>query len=308
MRGNILNYSEENDAGIITGPGDSRYKFSKADWKENCPVISRVNVDFVAEGDRATEIYCTDSDKLKEAIEEISRAKASEIENAELAKQEAILRKLEQDYSIKYRSSDEYIWKGVCAGIAHNTGLSIYLIRGLFIYPGIIFLSPIFYFIWSHRKQLPTKNVFSVGASKFAEKVNSIARVINIVAGKGPNGESSNTGGMAGAQRASYQATIGRNEDQRDDVSNKEASSSQVKHSSFEESPFKPTTPVAITGAVIGKISEDSFQYYEKCEACGFVRTYAPKTEKRDHWQTTMGGKFYCPTCSHLQKVEIKTV
>lgn len=307
MRGNILNYSEENDTGIITGPGDSRYKFSKADWKESCPVISRVNVDFVVEGDRATEIYCTDTDAMTAAVKSIETAKAERIAQEESIRQKEIINKLEVDYSGYYRSNDKAMWKGVCAGLSHKTGIPLLIVRALFIYPGI-FLFPLYYFRWSKWKERPTINIYSVGADKFAAKVNSAALIIGALAGKDLNGELSNTSKVTDTRRENDQAPIGRNEDQRSYESNKEASSAQVKYSSFKDSAFKPTTPVAITGAVIGKIGEDSFEYYEKCEACGFVRTYSTKSERRSSWQTTMGGTFYCPKCSQLQKVEIKTV
>ena len=135
MRGNILNYSEENDTGIITGPGDSRYKFSKVDWREGCPVISRVNVDFVAEGDRATEIYCTDTDALKDALGKIEAEKAIELERLERkqhfeakklsdAENEKIKASVYEEYKGKYsgfyRSSDSKLIKGVFGGLAHK--------------------------------------------------------------------------------------------------------------------------------------------------------------------------------------------
>lgn len=191
MRGNILNYSEENDAGIITGPGDSRYKFGKADWKENCPVISRVNVDFVVEGDRATEIYCTDTDAMTAALKSIEATKAARIAHEESLKQKEIFKKLEVDYSGYYRSSDKMMWKGVCAGLSHKTGIPLVIVRALFIYPGFILL-PLYYFRWGKWKVCPTSNVYSVGADKFAAKVNSAAVIMGALAGKGPNGENLN--------------------------------------------------------------------------------------------------------------------
>ena len=194
MRGNILNYSEENDAGIITGHGDSRYKFGKADWKENCPVISRVNVDFVVEGDRATEIYCTDTEAMNAAIKAIEAAKAARIAQEEYLKQKEIINKLEIDYSGCCRSGDNKMWKGVCAGLSHKTGIPLVIVRALFIYPGFILL-PLYYFRWGKWKVCPTSNVYSVGADKFAAKVNSAAVIMGALAGKGPNGENLNTSG-----------------------------------------------------------------------------------------------------------------
>lgn len=208
MRGNILNYSEENDTGIITGPGDSRYKFSKADWKENCPVISRVNVDFVVEGDRATEIYCTDTDAMTAALKSIEAAKAARIAQEESVKHREIINKLEIDYSGYYRSSDKVMWKGVCAGLSHKTGIPLVIVRALFIYPGF-FLLPLYYFRWSKWKERPTNNVYSVGADKFAAMVNSAAVIMGALAGKGPNGENFNASSPKKAVDAANQKEIG---------------------------------------------------------------------------------------------------
>lgn len=303
MRGNILNYAEENDVGIITGPGDSRYKFSKADWKESCPVISRVNVDFVAEGDRATEIYCTDADALTSALKSIEVAKAARIAEEESVKQREIIKKLEIDYSGYYRSSDKMIWKGVCAGLSHKTGIPLVIIRALFVYPGF-FLLPLYYFRWSKWKVCPASNVYSVGADKFAAKVNSAAIIMGALAGKGVDGIQKESAGNINKINKSESIQGG---DSSQD-SNKIVPQAQTSKIQKNDNPFSPTTPIAITGAVIGKVGEDSFEYYEKCEACGFVRTYSPKSERRSSWQSTMGGVFCCPKCSNLQKVEIKTV
>lgn len=303
MQGNILTYSEESDEGIITGPGGSRYKFSKADWKENCPVISRVNVDFVTEGERATEIYCTDTDAMTAALKSIEAAKAAKVAHEEALKQKEIIKKLEIDYSGYYRSSDKMIWKGVCAGLSHKSGIPLVIVRALFIYPGF-FLLPIYYFSWSKWKKRPTNNVYSVGADKFADKVNSAALIMGALAGKGPNDSQSSP--SSSPIKNSNSEPIKTSDFTQD--SNKIAPQAQTSNIQKNDNPFKPATPIAITGSVIGKVSEDSFEYYEKCEACGFVRTYSPKSERRSSWQSTMGGVFYCPKCSNLQKVEIKTV
>lgn len=208
MQGNILTYSEESDEGIITGPGGSRYKFGKADWKENCPVISRVNVDFVVEGDRATEIYCNDTDAMTAALKSIEATKAAKVAHEEALKEKEIIKKLEIDYSGYYRSSDKVMWKGVCAGLSHKTGIPLVIVRALFIYPGF-FLLPLYYFRWSKWKARPTNNVYSVGADKFAAKVNSAAVIMGALAGKGPNGENFNASSPKKAVDAANQKEIG---------------------------------------------------------------------------------------------------
>lgn len=78
MQGNILTFSTETNTGIITGAENKRYVFSAVDWKEKCPVISRVNVDFVAIEDKATEIYCTDAEALQDGLAKIAAQKTAE--------------------------------------------------------------------------------------------------------------------------------------------------------------------------------------------------------------------------------------
>ncbi len=182
MQGNILTFSTETNTGIITGEGNKRYTFNADDWKEKCPVISRVNVDFVAIEDRATEIYCTDSDALKDGLEKLAAQKAAEIELAESIKQKEIINKLERTYSGFYTSNDQALWKGVCAGLAHKTGIPVIIVRALTVYPGI-FLFPLYFIFWKKWKCLETKNIYSVGADKFSEKINSAANVFNTLAG-----------------------------------------------------------------------------------------------------------------------------
>lgn len=167
MQGNILTFSTETNTGIITGAGNKRYSFSADDWKENCPVISRVNVDFVAVEDAATEIYCTDTEALQDELEKVAAQKAAEIELVESIKKKENIDKLEKTYSGLYRSSDQALWKGVCAGLAHKTGISVIIVRALTIYPGI-YLFPLYFIFWKKWKCLETKNVYSVGADKFA--------------------------------------------------------------------------------------------------------------------------------------------
>lgn len=329
MQGNILTYSEESDEGLITGPGGSRYKFSKADWKENCPVISRVNVDFVTEGERATEIYCTDTDAMNDALDRIEEEESAQRKRIEAQKLKLEKAELKNEFSGFYRSSDKKLWKGVLGGLAHKYGHRVFAYRimpfallltafvtkdrdsfgGLF-YIFILICFTLFYFYaakkWSPKEteSISAKIYFSEAESKFAEKVNSAAIIIGALAGKGPNDSQSSP--SSSPIKNSNSEPIKTSDFTQD--SNKIAPQAQTSNIQKNDNPFKPATPIAITGSVIGKVSEDSFEYYEKCEACGFVRTYSPKSERRSGWQSTMGGVFYCPKCSNLQKVEIKTV
>ena len=57
MRGKILDFSDANRTGLIGGDDGNRYEFSAADWKSEVVVAAGREVDFVADGTRAKEIY-----------------------------------------------------------------------------------------------------------------------------------------------------------------------------------------------------------------------------------------------------------
>ncbi|MCZ6454019.1 MAG: hypothetical protein O6909_07245, partial [Alphaproteobacteria bacterium] len=57
MRGKILDFSDANRTGLIGGDDGNRYEFSAADWKSEVVVAAGLEVDFVADGSRAKEIY-----------------------------------------------------------------------------------------------------------------------------------------------------------------------------------------------------------------------------------------------------------
>ena len=59
MKGTILDFSIQSNSGIILGEEGKRYNFKGADWKANSPPTHGASVDFLAEGDQATEIYLT---------------------------------------------------------------------------------------------------------------------------------------------------------------------------------------------------------------------------------------------------------
>lgn len=225
MRGNILDYSIDDDVGVISGPDGIRYKFSLADWKHKCPVISGVNVDYVVVSGIATEIYCTDKEALDNYAEKISAEKFSEIERLEAItkkiEQETKLSKINsitQDYQGNYVSSDMALWKGVIAGACHKAGGTPY--AGRIIAVGIL-LSPIFllmkewalpaifmviinllficsYFNTAKKfRAVPTGDAKAIeytnyirlkNKTKSPNKLNKIASFIHIMAGKRPDG------------------------------------------------------------------------------------------------------------------------
>ena len=59
MRGQILEYSVQSNAGAISGSDGCRYYFSGADWKAANPPVRGMSVDFEVEGNEAKAIYTT---------------------------------------------------------------------------------------------------------------------------------------------------------------------------------------------------------------------------------------------------------
>ena len=57
MDGLILNFDEAEGRGLVRGSDGTRYEFDRDDWKSPEPPSSGDIVDFVAAGDRATDIY-----------------------------------------------------------------------------------------------------------------------------------------------------------------------------------------------------------------------------------------------------------
>ena len=58
MRGTLLEYDWQTQTGVISGNDDgSRYRFDAADWRESTQPTRGITVDFVPNGDRATDIY-----------------------------------------------------------------------------------------------------------------------------------------------------------------------------------------------------------------------------------------------------------
>lgn len=185
MKGYILNYSYEKDEGIISGPGDSRCKFSSNEWQHECPVLNHVNVDYVVDGEFAKEIYCTENDKIRQAIEEIKlneKNYALEIENNE---KERKIQKLNTIFDGRYRSSDQNIWKGVVAGIAHKNGWSIKQCRFGFVMT--LILCPIYFFATKDASAKPVYVIifsalciFYAYASSAWRKIDTNSELANI--------------------------------------------------------------------------------------------------------------------------------
>ena len=57
MKGQVLDYSVQTNAGLISGDDGVRYSFEGANWNESIPPQRGMRVDFEADGNRASSIY-----------------------------------------------------------------------------------------------------------------------------------------------------------------------------------------------------------------------------------------------------------
>ena len=57
MKGNVLGFDPDNNHGAISGHDGRRYEFVRLEWRGNGPPMRGATVDFVTDGDRATQIY-----------------------------------------------------------------------------------------------------------------------------------------------------------------------------------------------------------------------------------------------------------
>jgi len=57
MKGQILNYSVQNNSGVISGSDDNRYKFTGAEWKGDVLPSRGRSVDFDAKDNNAVDVY-----------------------------------------------------------------------------------------------------------------------------------------------------------------------------------------------------------------------------------------------------------
>lgn len=57
MKGKILDYSVQNNSGVISGVDGERYTFVGSEWKSNNPPLLGMSVDFDAQGKNAVGVY-----------------------------------------------------------------------------------------------------------------------------------------------------------------------------------------------------------------------------------------------------------
>ena len=57
MNGKILHFDANSREGVISGDDGNRYRFIGPDWHDSSTPVSGLTVDFVADGDRARDVY-----------------------------------------------------------------------------------------------------------------------------------------------------------------------------------------------------------------------------------------------------------
>jgi phage shock protein PspC (stress-responsive transcriptional regulator) len=124
MRGIILSFTLRDSAGLISGEDGQRYRFSAAEWMAEGFPIAGANVDFVGSASTAREIFALNAPAL-------SQTKPA----------------LHADDGM-YKSSDDKMVMGVCAGLAHKLNISraglrivTFLLAIFFVFPILIYIA-----------------------------------------------------------------------------------------------------------------------------------------------------------------------
>jgi phage shock protein PspC (stress-responsive transcriptional regulator) len=102
MLGSVLHFSVADNQGLISGDDGTRYRFVGSDWRAAGLPLAGTRIDFVGEQGIAKEIFAAQP-KI-----EVSSAEAG-----------------------LYRSSDQVLVGGVCAGLAHRSGIPVWVMRVL---------------------------------------------------------------------------------------------------------------------------------------------------------------------------------
>jgi phage shock protein PspC (stress-responsive transcriptional regulator) len=132
VTGRVLDFNIASSAGLISGNDGVRYIFQAKEWRSNNVLPqSGVQVEFEANGYSALGIYV------------VSGASSSAVKPGGSTVQDGF-----------YRSSDNKLLGGVCAGLAHKWGSNTVLIRiiALFVPIGI----PIYIVMWLSVPERPT--------------------------------------------------------------------------------------------------------------------------------------------------------
>lgn len=141
VRGKILHYSFAENTGVISGDDENRYNFQGCEWRsEHAQPRPGLRVDFLAQEGRATAIY----------VDVAAPQSTQPASRPHLA--------TDDRYNGVYRSSDDQIVMGLCAGIAHKHGSQVGLVRaGMFILTAFVLWFP--YLVAFFVPEVPTRGV-----------------------------------------------------------------------------------------------------------------------------------------------------
>lgn len=103
MKGKILDFSITDSQGVISGDDGNRYTFIGKEWKSSTPPQAGIRVDYDSDGRTALAVY------LDQAVAASNR-RSSNVDDS--------------PYDGFYRSSDDKMLAGVCAGLAHKWNVS----------------------------------------------------------------------------------------------------------------------------------------------------------------------------------------
>lgn len=137
MKGKILDFSINSNEGIISGDDGIRYKFTGKEWKSNNMPVNGVGVDFeIIDNNQAIEIYLIES--------------SSQQRNQP-----------DEPFGGFYKSSDDKMLAGVCAGVAHKWQISRPGLRFAWFFLAVFSGFPllIYIFCWVIFPKKSTKNV-----------------------------------------------------------------------------------------------------------------------------------------------------
>ena len=95
MKGTVLDFSIKESRGLISGDDGQRYELIGAEWQSKDPPVPGRRVDFVVEGQSAKAVYID----------------------------------VRENSTGFYRSSDDKMLAGVCAGLAHKWDLPVIAVR-----------------------------------------------------------------------------------------------------------------------------------------------------------------------------------
>jgi phage shock protein PspC (stress-responsive transcriptional regulator) len=140
MKGKILDFSMAESQGVISGDDGNRYTFVGKEWKSSTPPQAGLRVDFDNEDRTALAVYL-------DPVVAKGMLRSSNLDDSH--------------YDGFYRSSDDKMLAGVCAGIAHKWDVNQAGLRFATFLATLFFGFPLLIYIvcWIVFPAHPTKNV-----------------------------------------------------------------------------------------------------------------------------------------------------